>query len=145
MCMCHVIQRLIWGISSLYKVPCYYEGLMRDIDPHIKNLIYFIGGRRHSGCRVWALGLLYTLTPIQVSRWGQHEGPFMHPKIVWVTDSWWLCNVGPRLARQYVCIYGSRWILWTTRARQLFQRTTFQYTLLILLCYQMIRIRIGLF
>ena len=55
------------------------------------------------------------------------------------------CNVGPRLARQYVCIYGSRWILWTTRARQLFQRTTFQYTFLILLCYQMIRIRIGLF
>ena len=29
---------------------------MRDIDPHIKNLIYFIGGRRHSGCRAMSPG-----------------------------------------------------------------------------------------
>ena len=64
-----------WGLSSSRCFMFYADCIMRGLDPHVKTLIYFIGGRRHCGCRVWALGLLCTFTPIQFSRWGQREGP----------------------------------------------------------------------
>ena len=34
----------------------YADCIMRGLDPHVKTLIYFIGGRRHSGCRAVSLG-----------------------------------------------------------------------------------------
>ena len=45
-----------WGLSSSRCFMFYADCIMRGLDPHVKTLIYFIGGRRHSGCRAVSPG-----------------------------------------------------------------------------------------
>ena len=78
-CMCHVYVSCCkgpWGTSS-YKDCNLQLWRQHEGPPHIKALmeIYFIGGRRHSGCRVYMSPgpPMYTLTPIQLAIWRHHD------------------------------------------------------------------------
>ena len=76
----YVLGCNIWGHSSYYEGSSYTKAIcnyMRALLIAIMRalLIYSLVGGGIVGVGLWALGLLYTFTPVRFAIWSQNEGP----------------------------------------------------------------------